>query len=504
MLRCLGGSTEFQVGPEGDGVALSTVETAVGKTPGARMVRALDVSAEQAVSLAAHGVDASLIILASLVTGVVYRVIAFGIYGDLTVFLGTGASAAACFCAITRLTEVADPLKVSSAAGRARVAFMAWMSTAFFLVTLAFALKISAGFSRGAVLSFFTLGFLVVVGSRIYTPRLMASISDRLTFRGAEPIVIASAGTASMRTLTAELEAQGCQQVHIIDVDAGSEDWLSERKRVIARAFALARAAGRGALYIALPGIEADRLAGLVQGLRLLPRAVRVVPDPALAQLLRYSVRTVGSSLAIETQCEPMSASARAVKRAIDILLASLAMVVLFVPFVLVALIIKLDSPGPVIFRQCRNGLGGRSFRIFKLRTMRVMEDGEAIRQAARVDDRVTRIGRFLRRTSLDELPQLLNVLKGEMSLVGPRPHARAHDLHYAGRIENYEIRQHVKPGLTGWAQVHGYRGETPTLELMNRRLEFDLWYAANATLGLDLLILLKTLPALFSQRNAW
>jgi undecaprenyl-phosphate galactose phosphotransferase/putative colanic acid biosynthesis UDP-glucose lipid carrier transferase len=203
-------------------------------------------------------------------------------------------------------------------------------------------------------------------------------------------------------------------------------------------------------------------------------------------------------------QREPLTFAQRAIKRSIDIALSSLALIAFLPLFSVLGVLIKLDSRGPAMFRQTRNGLGGKPFRIFKFRTMSVMEDGDDVCQAVRKDCRVTRVGRFLRRTSLDELPQLLNVLNGEMSLVGPRPHARAHDEHFATLVENYHVRQHVKPGLTGWAQVNGYRGETPTIELMRRRLEYDLWYAANASLSLDFLILLRTLPALLGQGNAY
>jgi undecaprenyl-phosphate galactose phosphotransferase/putative colanic acid biosynthesis UDP-glucose lipid carrier transferase len=133
-----------------------------------------------------------------------------------------------------------------------------------------------------------------------------------------------------------------------------------------------------------------------------------------------------------------------------------------------------------------------------------VLEDGPEVIQASRDDGRVTRLGRFLRRTSLDECPQIFNVLSGEMSLVGPRPHAAAHDEAYARVIENYALRQHVKPGITGWSQVNGYRGETPTVESMYRRIENDLWYAANCSLSLDLLILLRTVAVILGQRNAY
>jgi lipopolysaccharide/colanic/teichoic acid biosynthesis glycosyltransferase len=146
----------------------------------------------------------------------------------------------------------------------------------------------------------------------------------------------------------------------------------------------------------------------------------------------------------------------------------------------MVALAVRLDSRGPILFRQNRNGFNGRPFRIYKFRSMTVMEDGAVVTQAKRDDARVTRVGRFLRRSSLDELPQLLNVLKGDMSLVGPRPHALAHDDHYSGLLAEYAFRHHVKPGITGWAQVNGFRGETPTIDLMKRRIDLDLQYIAN------------------------
>ena len=160
----------------------------------------------------------------------------------------------------------------------------------------------------------------------------------------------------------------------------------------------------------------------------------------------------------------------------------------------LTALLIKLDSHGPVLFFQTRNGFNGRAFRIVKFRSMHVLEDGNAIRQATRADPRVTRLGRWLRRANIDELPQLFNVLKGNMSLVGPRPHPVALNNEYDKLIANYALRNHVKPGITGWAQVSGYRGETPTTDLMEQRVAYDLRYINNWSMWLDVRILFRTL----------
>ena len=194
----------------------------------------------------------------------------------------------------------------------------------------------------------------------------------------------------------------------------------------------------------------------------------------------------------------------RSPKRLLDLAIAVPALIVLAPLLAFLALLIRLDSPGPALFRQRRLGYRGHPFDILKLRTMRVLEDGDTILQARPDDERTTRLGRWLRAFSLDELPQLINVVKGEMSLVGPRPHARAHDDFYARLIAGYPRRQDVKPGITGWAQIHGLRGATPTVEIMSRRVDFDVWYARHASFRLDLKILLRTPLEVLRRRNAY
>lgn len=191
-------------------------------------------------------------------------------------------------------------------------------------------------------------------------------------------------------------------------------------------------------------------------------------------------------------------------KRALDVTAAAL-LLVLFAPLLLLAaLVIKLESPGPALFRQTRGGLGGAPFQILKLRTMHCREDGPDLAQAKRGDDRITRIGRLLRATSVDELPQLINVLRGDMSLVGPRPHAKAHDDYYGARIPGYDARFQARPGLTGLAQVKGFRGGTETLEIMRQRIDADVDYIRTWSLGQDLKIVLLTIPSLLLSDNAY
>lgn len=190
-------------------------------------------------------------------------------------------------------------------------------------------------------------------------------------------------------------------------------------------------------------------------------------------------------------------------KRALDLAIAVPILVVLVPLLALIALLVSLDTRGPVFFAQKRNGICGRTFEILKFRTMHVLEDGDTIVQAREGDPRTTRVGRWLRRLSLDELPQLINVLRGDMSLVGPRPHACAHDAYYSDQIDAYRHRHAVKPGMTGWAQINGYRGPTPTVESMSRRVDFDVWYVRHASLALDLKILLRTPLEILRPRNA-
>ena len=192
--------------------------------------------------------------------------------------------------------------------------------------------------------------------------------------------------------------------------------------------------------------------------------------------------------------CESPTDGVNAVlKRAFDVVFSAGALVALAPVLAVIALAVRLESPGPALFRQRRYGLNGGSIVVYKFRSMRVLEDGAQVTQARRDDDRVTRVGRFLRRWSLDELPQFINVLQGRMSVVGPRPHAVAHNEQYRRLIGGYMLRHKVKPGITGWAQVNGLRGETDTLDKMRARIEYDLDYLRNWSLELDLRIVART-----------
>ncbi len=191
-------------------------------------------------------------------------------------------------------------------------------------------------------------------------------------------------------------------------------------------------------------------------------------------------------------------------KRVQDVVLSSLILLLISIPMLLIAIGIKLDSPGPVLFRQRRFGVDGREIEVWKFRSMRVQEDSDKVIQATRNDQRITRIGAFLRKTSLDELPQFINVLQGTMSIVGPRPHAVAHNQQYRELIKGYMLRHAVKPGITGWAQVNGWRGETETVDKMEKRIEHDLWYIRNWSFWLDVKIILLTILRGFTGKHVY
>lgn len=279
-----------------------------------------------------------------------------------------------------------------------------------------------------------------------------------------------------------------------LDVDVRGDLFRGQ----IAGAINAARKLRASEFAIALPWSQERYLNEVRTHLRLSPLPVRLYPDRQIRAIMaQQQERVLDPHFAVTIQREPLSGSERAVKRLIDILVAASALLALSPLFLFTALAIKLDSAGPVIFRQRRCGFDGRVFVILKFRTMSVMENGDRIVQVSRDDPRVTRAGRFLRRFSIDELPQLLNVLSGEMSIVGPRPHAIAQDDEYKPRIADYARRHHVKPGLTGAAQVVGLRGETSEIELMVRRVERDLWYINNWSVTLDLKLMLQTIWAL-------
>jgi putative colanic acid biosynthesis UDP-glucose lipid carrier transferase len=257
-------------------------------------------------------------------------------------------------------------------------------------------------------------------------------------------------------------------------------------------------------IFIALPIRHVHRVVNLIDELRDTTASIYYVPDIFVFDLIQAQTRDI-LGIPVVAMCEtPFSGYRGVMKRTMDIAICLAALPLLCPLMLVIALLIALSSPGPVIFRQRRYGLDGDQIIVYKFRTMTVTEDGPNLAQAKKDDKRVTPIGRLLRRYSLDELPQLINVIQGRMSLVGPRPHAVAHNEEYRKLIKGYMVRHKVRPGITGLAQINGCRGETAQLEEMQARVHHDLEYLRHWSLVLDLKILVKTTFQLVRSEKAY
>lgn len=372
------------------------------------------------------------------------------------------------------------------------------------LVAVIFVFKISDGVSRGAVIcQFLAVTGLTMLSRTAFCFRVRRDIAANRVITGRLIIV---GDSARIESIIAEhgfcdkLRADGKNIFRILTWNSVSDE---EAEAHLTDDIVAACRESAVDTVVIVPTADQNYLAERVTfALSETPTTVHLLPFTVRSSPAQGSAQ-IGGQASIAVVNTPLNALSRATKRAVDIVIAS-AMLIALLPLLLpLALAIKLDSPGPIFFRQNRHGYGNRHIRVFKFRSMRVMEDGAAFRQATRNDARITRVGRFIRRTNLDELPQLLNVLIGDMSLVGPRPHPIALNEDFATRIRMFHRRHNIMPGITGWAQVNGYRGETDTDEKMLKRVEHDLWYIDNWSISLDIRILILTLFSSVAYQNA-
>lgn len=258
-------------------------------------------------------------------------------------------------------------------------------------------------------------------------------------------------------------------------------------------------------VWIALPLKKEPLIRELLHQLRFSTANIHLVPDILGLELLNNSIFEISGMPVLQIRATPMEGFNRLLKRVEDILIGSIILILISPLLFVIACLVKISSPGPVIYKQKRYGWGGRSISVYKFRSMKIHQESAGIlTQAMKGDLRITPLGSFLRKTSLDELPQFINVLQGRMSIVGPRPHAVEHNEFYKLKVTQYMQRHMVKPGITGWAQVNGYRGETDTLDKMEKRVEYDLYYIENWSLSLDLKIIFMTIFKGFVNKNAY
>jgi undecaprenyl-phosphate galactose phosphotransferase/putative colanic acid biosynthesis UDP-glucose lipid carrier transferase len=460
----------------------------------------------EAIPYALSTTDALIILLVSLFGGFFYHWATRTPIPDLTAYFALGLIAS--FIHIVRLggrgyydfEQAAKPgLEIAEV-------LICWVTTAFLLAFFAFLFKIGISFSRGSFLVFMaTAPIGLLVGRKLEKHYLRSAVARGAIGRRNSVLLGERTEIASLENWDL-LTLFGTGEVNRF-VLAPATDLVPDQSNDIKTLDAVAdfvRKNNSSEILLALPWHDTARIEFIRERSKLLPISVRLLPDTQIRTLTNYAASAGQRQLSIEIQRAPLNTAERIVKRAIDLTLAFLALI-FFVPImVLTALAIKLDSPGPVIFRQNRKGFNGKQFVMFKFRTMSVQENGEAVTQAMRNDPRVTAIGKLLRASSIDELPQLINVLRGEMSLIGPRPHALAHDNYFESVLSDYAFRHHVKPGMTGWAQVNGLRGATPTVDVISKRVKMDLWYINNWSLWLDLQIILKTFVEVLRKRNAY
>ena len=367
------------------------------------------------------------------------------------------------------------------------------------VISLLFLLKTGAEYSRGSVLIFALLSPLFVVAERTVLAKALARAIDADIIRGKRVVLIGERGELD-RLTSEETFRFGLDEVgrFALSLPTACDELTPDDKSIVLAALQFGRKHKAMEYALIMPWSRDRALTEVLELLRLSPRAIRLYPDHKTRDiLLQKRESDFDPYLSVEVRPEPLSRLERSAKRGFDVVVSLCALIMLSPVLAVAALLIKLDSPGPVIFRQTRWGFDDREFKILKFRTMTVVEDGGKIVQAQRDDKRVTAVGRVLRRTSIDELPQLINVLRGEMSIVGPRPHAVAHDVEYGELIAEYALRRHVKPGLTGLAQVQGLRGETKTPKHMEMRVQKDLWYISNWSFWLDIRIAIQTIVAL-------
>ncbi len=386
----------------------------------------------------------------------------------------------------------------SSLASEMRTVSVGWATVMVALTLFFFLTKSGAEFSRVWAVLWFGLGLCGLLVVRFVLRQFLRWLrrngynQRKILIVGKDPLMDDLA-TRLSKAPWMGLSVVGCEPLAIqTDVDGAV---MNARINDL----------GVDQVWIALPLKDEPVVQAVIAALSLSPVEIRYVPDLFGFRLFSHSVSEVAGLPVINLSSTPMEGFNRVVKEIEDRVLAMLILLLISPLLLAIAIGVKLSSPGPVFFRQLRNGWGGKPIHVLKFRSMVVHQEAAgAVTQATKQDSRITPFGAFLRRTSLDELPQFWNVLMGEMSIVGPRPHAVSHNEQYKVLVDDYMLRHRVKPGITGWAQVNGYRGETDTLDKMQKRVEYDLYYIEHWSVWLDLKIIALTVFKGFLNKNAY
>lgn len=409
-----------------------------------------------------------------------------------SVYAGFSATAAARFLHGNRQPEVTLPFT-----------FFSWTIAFASMLMVAFLTGTIGDLSRVSLTTAYILGISLVIAMRSFVNVILSRQIARGELRFQKIAIIGERANVVKYLLESDLWRHGQVLTGALYLEDITKNGAIKSGAVATFAN---NATLQGAEHIIIAGdvSKITELNLLVAELKRFSMNVVFALVAGKERLKFHDVVPIGPNNTLRVLRKPLGALSLLLKRSLDLIGAITGLVLLSPVLLIIAVFIKLDSPGPIIYKQARRGFNGAPFMIFKFRSMRVTEPGNAVRQAERGDKRVTRIGRFIRATSIDELPQLINVIIGEMSLVGPRPHALSHDDELGQKMADYAYRQRIKPGITGWAQVNGYRGETVTLEQMQGRTLYDLHYIDNWSIFSDLWVILLTVFSPKTRQNAF
>ena len=455
--------------------------------------------ARHTVSVLGVITDAMVIIGISVLMGAAYHLAVYGNTGPLVSFLGAGITTAGLFVLPGILRSEYDLAHYLAFRPHLRRVFHYWNVTFVALLALAFLTRLMEEYSRGSMVLFYFTGLPALLVARYGLVHTVV-LGSKVGLVTAQRIFLIGSGedisgfVRRYQPWNFGLHMVGVAPLTRLDSFASREERRQTLEGDLRQAIESARALRPDAVYIVTPWSETRIIDSCVEELLKMPVEIHLGPERILDRFEHMHIARHGPMASLQLTRAPLTWFERTQKRVFDVTIAAGAMVALVPAFAVVALAIWLESGQPLFFRQRRYGFNQHEFRIIKFRTMTTLEDGDVVRQATRNDRRVTRVGRILRKWNIDELPQLINVLKGDMSLVGPRPHALSHNREYEQKIARYARRHNVLPGITGWAQVNGFRGETDTDEKMRRRVDHDLHYIDNWSLWFDLRILLLTL----------
>jgi Undecaprenyl-phosphate glucose phosphotransferase len=456
------------------------------------------------VSTAAMAGDFLTVLATAAATSMVYHLLVYAHWGDFERTAELALLLSAIFVFTNLLQRRYRLRRYLSARGQILEAFNVWNVTMVAFIAVGFLAKVVDNYSRAVLILTYMAGIPLITLSRHWIVKTI-SLASKTGRIAAQSIMIVGREEEVMSFVNRHQPwnyGLMVDEIMLLRAGAGgAEPGLDEAD--IQTAVARARLKRPDAVFIALPWSERALIERCIDAFMTTPVAIHLAPEQILERFDNPRITQLGSIASLELTPPPLGLIEVALKRVFDLAVSSVLLVVLSPLFALIALAIRLDSRGPVLFLQGRHGFNQQTFRIIKFRTMRTMDDGDHVPQATLNDPRITRVGALLRRYNLDELPQLANVILGQMSLVGPRPHAVAHDREYEQRIGLYARRHNVKPGITGWAQVHGLRGETQTDDKMAKRVAHDLWYIDNWSFWLDVVIMFQTVFARKAYANA-